>query len=393
MTVEGHGAQEPRGLSLSHGQGSSPGTAMITSAYAGWIDSCEIAVLIPCYNEQLTIGKVVCDFQAALPTAKIYVYDNNSTDATRRAATEAGAIVRHEDMQGKGNVVRRMFRDIDADLYVLVDGDDTYDAAQAPIMIDKSLTGPYDLVNAVRVSDDGDDSYRAGHRLGNRVLTGMVQFLFGDRVEDMLSGYKVLSRRFVKTFPALSLGFETETEIAVHALELRMPIAHVPSHYSARVEGSTSKLDTFGDGRRILWAIIDLVKQERPLLFFSLIASAMTLISLVLAAPLFLTYLDTGLVPRLPTALLATGLILLAVISFTCGLVLDTVTRGRRETKMLLYLSIPPLQDTTVQQHWEEMETLPRTATTNLPRSLPGRTRRSGPHPRTPATRQPPIRG
>ncbi len=341
-----------------------PTPASKASAVATVMDvsgSCEIAVLIPCFNEESTVGTVVSDFRAASPHAHIYVYDNNSTDRTSQVAAEAGAIVRHEEMQGKGHVVRRMFRDIDADFYVLVDGDGTYDAAQAPVMIDKALTGPYDLVNAVRVTDDPGASYRSGHQFGNLMLTGMVQFIFGDRVEDMLSGYKVLSRRFVKSFPALSSGFETETELTVHALELHMPIAHIPSRYSARPPGSVSKLNTFEDGRRIFLAIIDLFKQERPLLFFSGIASVLALISLILAIPVFATYLDTGLVPRLPTAVLTLGLMLLAVISFTSGLILDTVTRGRREAKMLRYLNIPPLQASAAQRHWEQLETMPRT--------------------------------
>lgn len=309
---------------------------------SAWLNY-NIAVLIPCYNEERTVGKVVRDFRAVLPAAHIYVYDNNSTDATARAAAAAGAIVRREEMQGKGNVVRRMFRDIDADFYVLVDGDDTYEASAALTMLERAVEGPFDLVNGIRISQNTDESYRPGHQLGNVVLTGMVQFLFGDNILDMLSGYKVLSRRFVKSFPALSSGFETETELTVHALELAMPIAHVNTQYQGRPAGSASKLNTFRDGWRILLAILNLSKQERPLFFFSWVSFALAALSLLLAIPVVGDYLHTGLVPRLPTAVLATGIMLLAFLSLTCGLVLDTVTRGRREAKMLQYLSIPPI--------------------------------------------------
>jgi glycosyltransferase involved in cell wall biosynthesis len=298
-----------------------------------------IAVLVPCHNERATIAKVIADFRRALPSASIYVYDNNSTDDTRAAAAAAGAIVRSEPLQGKGNVVRRMFADIEAEVYVLVDGDGTYDASSAAAMVDLLLRESCDMVNACRVATT-DLAYRRGHALGNRLLTGTVAVIFGDRIRDMLSGYRALSRRFVKSFPALAKGFETETELTVHALELRLPIAEVDTPYYARPEGSASKLRTFRDGFRILRTILLLVKAERPLLFFSTIAAVLSSISLVLALPLLSEYLATGLVPRFPTAILATGLMILASISLAAGLVLDSVTHGRRELKRLHYLSL-----------------------------------------------------
>jgi glycosyltransferase involved in cell wall biosynthesis len=296
-----------------------------------------IAVLIPCYNEEAAIGKVVRDFRAALPGATIYVYDNNSRDCTVEVARDAGAVVRLETLQGKGHVVRRMFADVEADIYVLVDGDDTYDAGAAGELVGHLVERQLDLVNAKRVGG-GEAAYRAGHRFGNRALTGLVSLLFGKRFEDMLSGYKVFSRRFVKSFPALSTGFEIEPELAVHALELHMAIAELPTAYKERPAGSTSKLRTYRDGFRILRTILVFVKEERPLLFFNTIAAALTLLALALAWPIFVTYVKTGLVPRLPTAVLATGLMVLASLSLTCGIVLDTVTRGRREAKRLHYL-------------------------------------------------------
>lgn len=302
---------------------------------------CHIAVLIPCYGEESTIGKVVHDFHRALPDARVYVYDNASRDDTASVARSAGAIVRREELRGKGNVVRRMFRDIEADYYILVDGDDTYEAQAAPVMLELAVTGPYDLVNGKRVSHKNEKSYRRGHRFGNTVLTRMVGLLFGDHVTDMLSGYKVLSRRFVKSFPAMSTGFEIETELTVHALELVMPISHVKTLYRERPAGSSSKLSSFRDGRRILFEIFDLCKRERPLFFFSWIGVLLVLLSFILAIPVISGYLSTGLVLRLPTAVLATGVMILAFLSFFCGLILDTVTRGRLEAKMLQYLSIP----------------------------------------------------
>lgn len=300
----------------------------------------KIAVLVPCYNEEAAISKVVNDFRQSLPTAAIYVYDNNSHDRTVEAAKAAGAIVRTEPLQGKGNVVRRMFADIEADIYVLVDGDATYDAASAPKMVKALLDGPLDMVNGARVTDIAK-AYRPGHKFGNWLLTGMVAWIFGNRIHDMLSGYRVMSRRYVKSFPALAAGFETETELTVHALELRMPIAEIQTPYKDRPVGSVSKLSTFKDGFRILWTIIVLVKEERPMQFFSLLALALTVISVVLTVPIISEFLRTGLVPRFPTFIFATGLLILGFLSMTCGLVLDTVTRGRREMKRMRYLNIP----------------------------------------------------
>jgi glycosyltransferase involved in cell wall biosynthesis len=296
-------------------------------------------VLVPCYNEEATIGRVVQDFRAALPGATIYVYENNSKDRTAEVARGAGAIVRTETLQGKGNVVRRMFADVEADIYVLVDGDATYDASSAPKLVQMLRDGPLDMVNGRRVYEDAS-AYRRGHQLGNSSLTAMVSWIFGNRIRDMLSGYRVFSRRFVKSFPALAAGFEIETELTVHALELRMPIAEIDTRYGARLEGSASKLSTFKDGFRILWTIIVLLKEERPMPFFGSIALALIFLALALAYPIFITYLKTGSVPRFPTAILSTGLMVLAFLSVVCGLVLDTVTRGRREMKRMQYLAV-----------------------------------------------------
>lgn len=307
------------------------------------IDSPKIAVLIPCYNEELAIPQVVRDFRTVLPQAKIYVYDNNSKDRTKEVAAREGAIVKTEPLQGKGNVVRRMFADIEADIYVLVDGDDTYDAASAPAMIRTLLESELDMVNGRRISEI-QAAYRPGHRFGNVLLTTLVAAIFGRRFTDMLSGYRVFSRRFVKSFPALAAGFEIETELTVHALELRMPTTEVDTPYKDRPVGSVSKLRTYRDGWRILMTILLLVKEERPLHFFAAIFFLLTLFSLAIAVPLFITYIDTGLVPRFPTAVLATGSMLLAFLSLACGLILDTVTLGRREAKRMRYLDIPAPQ-------------------------------------------------
>jgi len=298
-----------------------------------------IAVLIPCFNEEAAIAKVIADFRQALPTADVFVYDNNSTDDTRAVALAAGAIVRSEALQGKGNVVRRMFADIEADAYVLVDGDGTYDASSAPRMVEMLLLQSLDMVNGARVATT-TNAYRPGHAIGNRVLTSTVAIVFGDRIRDMLSGYRALSRRFVKSFPALATGFETETELTVHALELRLPIAEVDTPYRDRPAGSQSKLRTFRDGFRILRTIALLVKEERPLLFFSAVGSLLAVTSLILALPLLSDYLATGLVPRFPTAILVTGLMILGFTSFVTGLVLDAVTLSRRELKRLHYLAL-----------------------------------------------------
>ena len=303
-----------------------------------------VAVLLPCYNEAAAIAPVVHAFRAALPGAALFVYDNNSTDGTADAARAAGATVRTERLQGKGNVIRRMFADIEADAYVLVDGDATYDAADAPGMVAMLLRDRLDMVNGARVSG-AHAAYRPGHRWGNQVLTGLVARIFGDRVSDMLSGYRVFSRRFVKSFPALSGGFETETEFTVHALELRMPITEVPTAYRERPPGSASKLSTYRDGFRILRTIVLLVKEERPLPFFAAVAALLLLAAALLIAPVLATFLHTGLVPRLPTAVLATGLVLLSFLALTCGLILDSVMRGRKEMKRLAYLTIPVWQD------------------------------------------------
>jgi len=301
-----------------------------------------IAVLIPCYNEEVAIPGVVAGFRAALPPATIYVYDNNSGDRTIAAAREAGAVVRSETLQGKGHVVRRMFADIEADIYVLVDGDGTYDPAAAPEMVRLLLEGRLDMVNGFRVSE-ARAAYRPGHRLGNSMITGLVRSIFGKGVSDMLSGYRVFSRRFVKSFPALSAGFETETEFTVHALELNMPIAEIRTAYRERPEGSASKLRTYTDGFRILRTILVLAKEERPLLLFSLAGLVLLLLGVALGLPVVAHFLATGLVPRLPTAVLATGLVLLSFLAFACGLILDSVTRGRREMKRLAYLAIPSI--------------------------------------------------
>jgi len=298
-----------------------------------------IAVIVPCYNEEAAIADVIRDFRHALPTAKVYVCDNNSTDNTVGVARAAGAIVRTEKLRGKGNVVRRMFADIEADVFVMVDGDSTYDAGAAPDMIRKLLDENLDLVNGKRVHKD-TGAYRAGHKFGNRLLTSLVATIFGKRFDDMLSGYKVFSRRFVKSFPSLSGGFEIETELTVHALELRMPVAEVETHYGARPEGSASKLSTFGDGYRILKMIAVLIKEERPLQLFTALFIAFALASIVLMIPIIGTYLETGLVPRFPTAILSLGLMLLGFLCLACGLILDTVTRGRQELKRLQYLSV-----------------------------------------------------
>jgi glycosyltransferase involved in cell wall biosynthesis len=299
-----------------------------------------VAVLVPCYNEFATIGRVVLDARAALPGARIYVYDNNSSDETAAAASEAGAIVRHEQRQGKGNVVRRMFADVDADVFVLVDGDATYDLPSSQRMIARLVEEGLDMVVGCRAEKDVS-AYRRGHRFGNAMLTTFVAWLFGKSFTDILSGYRVFSRRFVKSFPALSQGFETETELTVHALELRMPVAEIGTPYGSRPEGSTSKLSTYRDGFRILRLILSLYKHERPLQFFAVVAVVLASISVGLAIPIILEWIWTGLVPRFPTAILSTGIMILASLSLTAGVILETVTRGRQEMKRLIYLQIP----------------------------------------------------
>jgi len=299
----------------------------------------EIAVLVPCYNEERAIAKVVADFRAALPGATIYVYDNNSKDNTVAAAKKAGAVVRRETHQGKGYVVRRMFNDIEADIYVLVDGDATYDAPSAPAMIERLIEDRLDMVVGSRIDRD-EAAYRRGHRAGNLMLTGFVTHIFGRAFTDILSGYRVFSRRFVKSFPVLSGGFEIETELTVHALELELPVGEVSTPYYSRPAGSASKLSTWHDGFRILWTVLKLYRAERPLPLFGALGIALVIISIGLAIPILITYVQEGLVPRLPTAVLSTGLMVLAFLSFAVGLILDTVTRGRREAKLIAYLAL-----------------------------------------------------
>jgi glycosyltransferase involved in cell wall biosynthesis len=299
----------------------------------------KIAVLLPCYNEEAAIGATVAGFRAALPAATIYVYDNNIRDRTREIAAEAGAVVRTEKQQGKGHVVRRMFADIDADVYVMADGDLTYDPAASPTMVDMLLAEQLDMVVGTR-RHEAKDAYRGGHVIGNKVFTGLLSGLFGRSFSDIFSGYRVFSRRFVKSFPVLSEGFEIETEMSVHALELRMPVGEVETSYGARPEGSHSKLSTYGDGWRILKTIATLYRIERPVLFYGSIGALLVIAAILLAIPLVGTYLETGLVPRFPTAILVTGMVIVAVLCFFAGLILDTVTRGRREVRRLAYLSL-----------------------------------------------------
>jgi glycosyltransferase involved in cell wall biosynthesis len=297
-----------------------------------------IAVLLPCYNEEAAIGATIAGFRQALPSATVYVYDNNSRDRTREIAAEAGAIVRTERQQGKGHVVRRMFADIDADVYVMADGDLTYDPKAAPAMVDLLLADALDMVVGTRRHEE-KHAFRGGHVLGNRLFTGLLAGLFGRSFTDIFSGYRVFSRRFVKSFPVLSSGFEIETEISVHALELRMPVGEVETAYASRPEGSHSKLSTFSDGWRIFKTIVTLYRIERPVLFFGSIGALLLLAAILLSIPLVVTYLHTGLVPRFPTAILVTGMTIVAVLCVFAGLILDTVTRGRREVRRLAYLS------------------------------------------------------
>ena len=299
-----------------------------------------IAVLLPCFNEEAAIAKVIAGFRKALPGASIYVYDNNSSDGTIAKAQKAGAVVRSERMQGKGHVVRRMFADVDADVYVMADGDLTYDPKAAPAMVEQLLSEQLDMVVGTR-QHDAKDAYRGGHVLGNRLFTGLLSRLFGRSFSDIFSGYRVFSRRFVKSFPVLSEGFEIETEMSVHALELRMPVGEVETAYGARPEGSESKLSTFRDGWRILKTIFTLYRIERPVLFYGAIGALLLVVAVILAVPLAITYIDTGLVPRFPTAILVTGMTIVAVLCFFAGLILDTVTRGRREMRRLAYLAQP----------------------------------------------------
>jgi glycosyltransferase involved in cell wall biosynthesis len=303
-----------------------------------------IAVIIPCYNEEKSIATVVLDFADSLPEADIYVYDNNSTDRTREEALKAGAVVRSEPRQGKGFVVRRMFADIEADVFLMIDGDNTYDAKRSRELVQKLVEEGLDMVNAVRVEQDVESAYRPGHKFGNMVLTGFVSALFGQGFRDLLSGYRVFSRRFVKSFPATSTGFEIETELTVHALDLEMPIAEVETAFQDRVEGSQSKLRTYADGFRILWTIAKLMKRERPVVAFGFMAAVAFALAVYFVAPVAFTYIETGLVPRYPTLIISSGLCLVSLLCIGCGLILDTVTFGRREQKRLFYLSMPGIQ-------------------------------------------------
>lgn len=299
-----------------------------------------IAILLPCFNEEAAIARVIAGFRKALPGAAIYVYDNNSRDKTVEKARKAGAVVRSERMQGKGHVVRRMFADVDADVYVMADGDLTYDPMASPAMVELLVRDELDMVVGTR-HHETKDAYRGGHVIGNRLFTGLLARLFGRSFSDIFSGYRVFSRRFVKSFPVLSEGFEIETEMSVHALELRMPVDEVATAYGSRPEGSESKLSTFRDGWRILKTILTLYRVERPVLFYGGIGALLLVAAIILAIPLVITYLDTGLVPRFPTAILVTGMTIVAVLCFFAGLILDTVTRGRREMRRLAYLAQP----------------------------------------------------
>ena len=298
-----------------------------------------IAVLVPCYNEALTVGRVIADFRQALPGCVVYVYDNRSTDGTGDVARAAGAQVRRESRPGKGVVVRRMFAEIDADVYVVTDGDATYDATRAPEMVAALVNDDLDLVTGVRDDEGRDAAYRRGHRFGNRAFNALLGLLFGERPTDMFSGYRVLSRRFVKSFPMEARGFEIETELTVHALELRVPTAEIRTRYFERPEGTSSKLSTYRDGFRILATMARLFRDVKPLPFFSGFSALFAVIGLGLGVGVVVEFMETGLVPRLPTAVLSTGLMLLASLSFACGMILDSVARGRREAKRLAYLT------------------------------------------------------
>jgi glycosyltransferase involved in cell wall biosynthesis len=303
----------------------------------------KVSVLIPCYNEEKSIARVIGDFRVALPFADIYVYDNNSTDKTSDVARSCGAIVRNEFIQGKGSVVRRMFADIESDIYLIVDGDGTYDARVAPDMINKLITENFDMVAAARISEDAKTAYRWGHVFGNRLLSGIVRVIFGQGFDDILTGYRVFSRRFVKTFPAVSCGFEIETELAIHALSLHLPCAEVFAQYGARDYGSKSKLSTWKDGIKILLMILKLAKSIRPLWVFGVVFFIFFVLSIVLGLPIVSQWMETGLVPRMPTALLSASLMILAFLNLFCGVMLDTVSHQNTEIKKMFYLSFPSL--------------------------------------------------
>jgi glycosyltransferase involved in cell wall biosynthesis len=314
----------------------------VQNSYRGF----KVALVVPCYNEALAIGKVISDFNAAPPALQIFVFDNNSTDATAQVARDAGATVITVKLKGKGNVVRRMFADVDADVYVMVDGDATYEAAAISRLIDRLIDERLDMVVGSRkvAALEASEAYRPGHEFGNWMLTTCVKKIFGGEFDDMLSGYRVFSRRYAKSFPALSAGFETETELTVHALELRMPYAEVMTQYGARPEGSESKLSTYRDGIRILWTIGKLYVSERPLQFFGMTAILLALTAIGLSIPIIDEFLAHGIVPRLPTAVLSASMMVCALLSLVSGLILDNITRGRQESKRLAYLAIPALE-------------------------------------------------
>ena len=304
----------------------------------------KVAVLLPCYNEGLSIRKVAADFFRVLPGARVYVYDNRSSDNTAEEARAAGAVVRSEAWPGKGNVVRRMFSDIEADVYVMADGDGTYDAGMAATMVQRLLVDHLDMVVGIR-QDIYHDAHRAGHAFGNHLFNRLYRGLFGPLFSDIFSGYRVFSRRFVKSFPAVSSGFEIETEMSVHASQLRMPVAEIPTAYGTRQAGSASKLRTVHDAVRIMFTFLILFKEIRPARFFGILAVALWLAAGALMVPVFVTYFETGLVPRLPTAILATGMVLLASLFMASGLILDSVARGRLEQKRMWYMANAPRQD------------------------------------------------
>lgn len=305
----------------------------------------DVAIVLPCYNEEGAIGKVVSDFKKALPEARVYVFDNNSSDNTAKEAKEAGAEVLFERQQGKGNVVRRIFSEIDADCYLMADGDDTYDAASAQKLVNAILNDRSDMVVGTREPVEGETTYRAGHAFGNVLLTTMARFFFGRGFTDMLSGYRAFSRRFAKSFPVMSAGFEIETEMTIHCLSLGLPSAEVKTPYFERAEGTESKLNTYQDGFRIMKTMIRLFKDYRPMAFFTIGALLLAIISILISAPVLLNYLETGLVNRLPTALLSMGIMLCSFLSLACGFILDSVAQQRIESKRLAYLSTPFIKE------------------------------------------------
>ncbi|WP_158783504.1 glycosyltransferase family 2 protein [Pantoea sp. BAV 3049] len=299
----------------------------------------KIALVVPCYNEEMSIATVISQFRESIPEADIYVFDNNSKDKTALIAKEHNVHVHTVSLKGKGNVVRRMFSDVEADVYIMVDGDATYDASAAKKMVDKLIDDKLDMVVGCRQENGDEGTYRQGHRFGNKMLTGTVTTIFKGEFSDMLSGYRVFSRRYVKSFPCLSRGFEIETELTIHALELRMRYGEVQTSYGERPEGSTSKLSTYKDGIKILKTIIKLYMSERPFYFFLILSILFVFLSIILGFPILAEFEETGLVPRFPTAILASAIMTIGIISFVCGIILESVTMGRREMKALFYLN------------------------------------------------------